>query len=394
MGNHVSAKTERYHGLDLLRAFAMMLGLLMHASLAYNHVDPGLLPVWIDLINAWIHLWRMPLFFVLAGFFGCMILLRRGAAGFLQDRLLRVGMTLLVFASIYDPLKTLIHNLPNPPFGLQLGHLWFLYYLMGVCASAAGVAWVMSRSRLIQTAANVLAWPAKRPWSLSLYFIPIITLTPFARPDRGLRAITPEAFGDFHLLPFLYYSLWFGMGAALYWHRQTLSTLRHRGVIAGSFVLAVLTMSGIIYAQLSPNVFEAQRYNWAIYCSAVSSAAWCLFFIGLCHRLLNKENRAVSWFVELSYPIYLLHVLPSVLLGAVFLKLGWSAGLAFWPTVLGAFIYSVFAYYILIKFTPLDWLLAGPKKAWFRPQWIGLGKTAGTTRVDKSPGDAISPRGA
>ena len=375
MDNGISAKTERYHGLDLLRAFAMMLGLLMHASLTYNHVDPGLLPDWIDLMMSWIHLWRMPLFFVLAGFFGCMILQRRGAAGFLQDRLLRVGMTLLVFASIYDPLKTLIYNLPNPPLGLQLGHLWFLYYLMGVCAVASGVAWVMSRSGLIQTAANVLAWPAKKPWSLSLYLIPIIILTPFARPDRGLHAITPEAFGDFHLLPFLYYSLWFGMGAALYWHRQTLSILRHRGVIAGSFVLAVLTTLGIIYAQVSPNVFEAQRYNWAIYCSAVSSAAWCLFFIGLCHRLLNKENPVVSWFVELSYPIYLLHLLPSEILGGVFLKLGWSAGLAFWPTVLGAFISSVVAYYMLIKFTPLDWLLAGPKKAWFRPHWIRLGKS-------------------
>ncbi|MEL0088707.1 MAG: acyltransferase family protein [Halieaceae bacterium] len=374
MDNDMSATTERYHGLDLLRAFAMMLGLLMHASLTYDHVDPGLIPDWIKLMNAWIHLWRMPLFFVLAGFFGCMILQRRGAPGFLQDRLLRVGVTLLVFASIYDPLKTLLYNLPNPPLGLQLSHLWFLYYLMGVCAVAAGVAWVMSRSGLIQTAANVLAWPAKKPWSLSLYLIPIITLTPFARPVKGLWAIPPEAFGDFHLLPFLYYSLWFGMGAALYWHRQTLSTLRHRGVIAGSFVLAVLTMSGIIYAQLSPNLFEAQRYNWAIYCSAVSSAAWCLFFIGLCHRLLNKENRAVSWFVELSYPIYLLHLIPSEILGGAFLELGWSAGLAFWPTVLGAFIASVVGYYILIKFTPLDWLLAGPKKAWFRPHWVGLGK--------------------
>jgi hypothetical protein len=144
---------------------------------------------------------------------------------------------------------------------------------MGVCVVAAGVAWAMSQSRLIQTATNVLAWPAKRSWSLGLYLIPLIILTPFARPVKGLWAITPEAFSDFHLLPFLYYSLWFVMGAALYWHRQRLSTLRHRGVIAGSFVLAVLTMSGITYAQLSPNVFEAQRYNWAIYCSTVSSAA-------------------------------------------------------------------------------------------------------------------------
>ena len=108
----------------------------------------------------------------------------------------------------------------------------------------------------------------------------------------------------------------------------------------------------------------------------MSTAAWCLFFIGLCLRLLRTENRVVNWFVTLSYPIYIFHLQPSVIIGAVFLSMGWTAGLAFWPTVFGAFISSVAAYYIIIKFTPLDWLLAGPRKAWFRPQWIGLGKTA------------------
>ena len=43
MDNNMSTKSERYHGLDLLRGFAMILGLLMHASLAYK-VDPGQIP--------------------------------------------------------------------------------------------------------------------------------------------------------------------------------------------------------------------------------------------------------------------------------------------------------------------------------------------------------------
>jgi uncharacterized membrane protein len=34
MSNNINAKSERYHGLDLLRGIAMMLGLLIHASLA------------------------------------------------------------------------------------------------------------------------------------------------------------------------------------------------------------------------------------------------------------------------------------------------------------------------------------------------------------------------
>ena len=372
----MTAKSERYHGLDLLRGFAMMLGLLMHANLAYTipeiseemgipAIKPEEIDGWIYLVMGWIHQWRMPLFFVLAGFFGCMILQRRGALAFLQDRLLRIGLTLLVFASIFDLLY--------PPFDFELGHLWFLYYLMGVCAVASGVVWVVSRFGLAQTLASALAWPAKRSLTLTLYLIPLLALTTFARFQGW--AIIPEAFGDFHPLPFLYYCLWFAMGAALYWHRETLSAFRHWGMIAGSFAVAALTMFGGFEALFAPDVFEGQWYDWAIY-SALSTAAWCLFFIGLCLRLLNTENRVVSWFVELSYPIYILHLQPCVILGAIFLSLGWSAGLAFWPTVLGAFIISVAAYYILIKFTPLDWLLAGPKKAWFRPQWIGLGNSA------------------
>ena len=79
MDNYVSKNSERYHGLDLLRGFAMMLGLLMHASLTYKIPEfaegmgiPAVkreeIPFWIDLTESWIQLWRMPVFFVLAGF--------------------------------------------------------------------------------------------------------------------------------------------------------------------------------------------------------------------------------------------------------------------------------------------------------------------------------------
>ena len=114
-----------------------------------------------------------------------MILQRRGALGFLQDRLLRIGLTLLVFASIFDLL--------DPPFDFKLNHLWFLYYLMGVCAVASGVAWVISRYGLVQTLARVLAWPARRPLSLGLYLALAIVLTPFARPRIMLSFQKPSA---------------------------------------------------------------------------------------------------------------------------------------------------------------------------------------------------------
>ena len=85
-----STDDQRYHGLDLLRSVAMLLGLPHHALLIYN--IPGLARVFqffgsvpslgleIHFVNSWIHAWRMPTFFLLAGFFAVLVLQRKGPA--------------------------------------------------------------------------------------------------------------------------------------------------------------------------------------------------------------------------------------------------------------------------------------------------------------------------
>ena len=379
-----TGKPERYHGLDLLRAVAMMLGLLMHASMAYSlpevALSMGLEPVredsiadWIYLLMGWIHQWRMPVFFVLAGFFGAMMLERRGAGGFFRDRLLRIGVALLVFATALDLL--------SPPYKGELGHLWFLYYLMGIAALASALAWILVRSSGAARVARGLAWPAKRLSTASLYLLPLIALTPLAR-EQGW-AIIPERLGDFHLPSFAYYALIFAIGAALYQHRSVLQTIQRWPVIIGSLIVATLCMLLAMEALFALEGFKGSWLEWAPF-SAISTAGWCLFFIGLSLRVLRGPNAVVSWFVGLSYGIYILHLYPSVGVGAIFLSWGWSAGEAFWPTVLATFIASVALYYVLIRFTPLDWLLAGPRKAWFRPHWVGLKRWGAVPR--ENPG--------
>ena len=64
-------ESGRYHGIDALRAFAMILGIFLHASIVYK-VNP--LPVWpadpgsalplFDYLYFFIHTFRMPLFFL------------------------------------------------------------------------------------------------------------------------------------------------------------------------------------------------------------------------------------------------------------------------------------------------------------------------------------------
>ena len=92
--------TPRRHDLDALRAGAMLLGIALHAALAYAPI-PWLVmnketsPAMGAFIGV-IHGFRLPLFFLMSGFFSAMLLSRRGIAGFLTHRWKRIGLPLLL----------------------------------------------------------------------------------------------------------------------------------------------------------------------------------------------------------------------------------------------------------------------------------------------------------
>lgn len=89
---------SRRHDLDALRGFAMLLGIALHASLAYVGsewpvVDSETSPMLVKLV-AFVHGFRMPLFFVLSGFFTAMLWQKRGPRGLLEHRVKRILLPL------------------------------------------------------------------------------------------------------------------------------------------------------------------------------------------------------------------------------------------------------------------------------------------------------------
>ncbi|QEH32873.1 Glucans biosynthesis protein C [Aquisphaera giovannonii] len=88
-------KAQRRHDLDALRAFAMLLGIALHASMSFI---PGLpWPVqdtqqagWFMVLFLAIHGFRMPLFFLVSGFFTALLWQRRGPGGLIRNRTLRI----------------------------------------------------------------------------------------------------------------------------------------------------------------------------------------------------------------------------------------------------------------------------------------------------------------
>ena len=84
----------------------MLLGIVLHAALPYI---PNVEAFWpadessshvINTIFQFIHIWRMPLFFILAGFFANLIISKKSWKSWWGNRLLRIGLPIIVFSPL------------------------------------------------------------------------------------------------------------------------------------------------------------------------------------------------------------------------------------------------------------------------------------------------------
>src|ERR1700736_170930 len=144
---------ERLHALDAMRGYALLLGIVFHATISFV---PAPTKIWIvedshrsttlAVLFFVTHVFRMTTFFLIAGFFAHMSFHRRGADAFILDRLKRIALPLVVgwpfvFASIFAvaiwvSISANGSHLPSapPPWPtfpkFPLTHLWFLYVLL------------------------------------------------------------------------------------------------------------------------------------------------------------------------------------------------------------------------------------------------------------------------
>lgn len=123
----------RRHDLDAVRAFAMLLGLVLHCAMPFvglpipaqdAQTSEGLaFAFWT------IHGFRMPAFFLLSGFFTAMLWQRRGLGGLIKHRTKRIVLPMSIGLATVVPLtwaSLLIHepNPPPPPPPGELVDLW------------------------------------------------------------------------------------------------------------------------------------------------------------------------------------------------------------------------------------------------------------------------------
>ena len=137
----------------------MLLGLVIHSAMTYNVTyhgdswfikDPETTHIFSDFMVFFIHSFRIPIFFLLGGFFGAMLFYERGVMRMVKNRISRIVFPFIVFLFLLWPFIIFAFSYTNAVFLKQdnplvmalepfknviillprkTSHLWFLYYL-------------------------------------------------------------------------------------------------------------------------------------------------------------------------------------------------------------------------------------------------------------------------
>jgi ABC-type multidrug transport system ATPase subunit/peptidoglycan/LPS O-acetylase OafA/YrhL len=382
---------DRLHALDAVRAFALTLGILFHAGFSFlPGMPPGLwamvdsspsTTVAVVLFTA--HIFRMSLFFFMAGFFGRMMFDRKGASGFWRDRLKRILVPLVVGWMLLFPAiaavwvwgltKTFGGDLPAggampppPPGWFPLTHLWFLYYLLIIYVLAvSGRAAIVAFDRQSRLRRGIDAVVHRLVSSGSAALVLGLPLAAALYSHENWIAWFGIPTPDQSLIPQLVSIVGYGTAFTFGWqvHRQPalLQVWGHqwRAHLAAALVLTAVCMAlAGATPTLTPAVAGLRTLSYAL---AYVVAIWCWVFAvtGVAVRFLAAESGVRRYIADASYWMYLVH-LPIVAALQVVVgrwPLHWSIKL---PLVVGVtFAILLASYHLLVRFTFVGVLLNG-----------------------------------
>jgi ABC-type multidrug transport system ATPase subunit/fucose 4-O-acetylase-like acetyltransferase len=339
---------ERLHALDAVRAGALLLGIVLHATMSFFLPIPARdasQSTTLAIAFFVIHVFRMSLFFLIAGFFARLLLARRGLRGFVVDRARRIALPLSVGWLLIAPPTIAIlvigvsRTFPDaaaaPPApaaqGFPLTHLWFLYYL-GLCYLGAlalrSVARRWSDHGTIAVRLDDAFAFAVRARALPLLLAAPLALVLLADPAWPLWFGIPTP--DTGLLPQLPALVGFGGAFACGWwlHRRAdlLAVLRAhwRGhlALAIALTLAALALVGPLPASDTSTIAgpaHARPLYAVVYCASIGY--WLLGLIGAALRYFAEASAWRRYLADASYWCYLVHL--PIVFGLQVLMMDW-----------------------------------------------------------------------
>ena len=350
-------QTERLHALDAVRALALLLGILLHASMSFL---PGP-QIWVTqdvaagegFSFAFLvpHIFRLTLFFFIAGFFARMAIEKRGVIGFLGDRGKRIALPLVIF---WGPLFAMITAVfiwgflkanggvvpegtpPPPPLELAtlpLTHLWFLYLLL--------IFYVVAAALYLVTRLGGRSEAGQNPFDR---LAALILKTPI-----GIAVLAAPIGIWFWLSPAWF--AWFGI--------PTPDT----GFVPDN---GALIAYGVAFAagwlvQGQSGLLESWRRWWPVNTAlaldkailaasyAIASWAWTLAITGLALQFWSGHSRIRRYLADSSYWLYIMHLPLVMALQVMVSDLAWPGEAKFALVLAITLVILLGSYQLLVR---------------------------------------------
>ena len=391
-----TSPSTRLHYLDATRAFALLLGIVFHASLSFMPVFIG----WavMDVSTSYIaggfalisHTFRMALFFLIAGFFSAMVLHKTRTRDFLQSRAVRLGVPFIVGWFLLRPLLVSgwiaggqsmrgevdisasfsqgFASLTNLPHELFVGtHLWFLYYLILFTLSAIALRSCVLRIPGLHEATLALGNKLIR-FLAGAKSAPLLLAVPTAcclwwmnhwgidTPDKSLVPLWPV------------FCLYFGcflIGWAFQHNRERFQVYSRLSLFNGVFALISISVLIALTPYESQPGYECYLWVKALFCLAYGTTMWTLIplTLGLCKKLFSSPKAWISYLSNASYWLYLIHLPLVVALQIAVAELSFHWGVKWAMVCGGTIVIGLLTYEAGVKNTMIGDILNGRNRS-------------------------------
>jgi len=380
------SKTERIHALDSLRAIMMLLGVVIHSALTYGEVDYS--PSWslhdpvnnhqlLDYLGMYVHAFRMPIFFVIAGFFGALLFYERSPKKMILNRYFRIllpffvfvfllwptiifsfNYTRAIFAGSEDALTQALAPFSNLRIFIPGGtfHLWFLYYLMMFSLTSYVLGLLFNRIPKISQQIKFFSnWLMNKPW-LRLLVFSALTFFLLLLMDRTWVATSTSWVPN--LKTYISYLFFYIMGWILFKSKDQLSQLIRFDWF--------FTITGT--ALFSLKFFMEDDLARSLVMGINSVAVWMLIFgfTGLFLRYASQHSNRMRYNSDSAYWVYLLHLSLTAVIPGLIVHWNISPFFKFSFVLITTSLICIISYHYLVRSTFIGRFLNGrryPRKS-------------------------------
>lgn len=340
----VSKDTTRLFFVDHLRAALIILVVLHHVALVYGagapfyYAEPPFTsPLTYQALLAFILMnqaWFMGALFLLAGYFTPGSYDRKGAGTFVKERLIRIGIPLLVWIFVLNPIASIgfwqmppeLTGITDPlswaayPYLIGLGVAWFLALLL--IFDLGYVAWRKLTENRESAATPQLSTPSYL--GIGLF---VLALAAASYLTRMVIPMGREVLG-FPTLSYLpQYLSFFVVGLVAVrrdWLRAIPGSMGATGFVAAVVATVILfpwALSGQLFSMqvAEPAGFVGNgTMQSAIYAlwDSIFAVGMTLAAITFFHRFFDEKSAIGTFLAQQSYAVYLIHV-PIIVFVAV-----------------------------------------------------------------------------